>query len=565
MLKANNISKSRKRFGKVLFYTALIMSTYYLIFLYFTNIRLPEVESSPLDTLNRIKTGEYSYKIADDYLQKNKFGLWELFLSGSPYEIGLAEGKLTKELIEIQEQAFVEQINTLVPSENYLKFLKHGIAWFNRNLDDDIPLEYQQEIYGVSKSVSNEYNYIANPYERMLNYHAAHDIGHALQDLALVGCTSFGLNLNQDDSNMIIGRNFDFHINKKFSENKVVAFVKPEKGNNFMYVTWASMIGVVSGINDKGLTVTLNAAKSDIPLRSATPISILAREILQYASNIEEAIAIANKRKTFVAEQLLIGSAADNTAIVIEKSPSKTGIFKSNSNYIVSSNHFQSSTFAEDENNLKYMAQSASVYREKRCKQLIKFADTFDVKTSVDILRDKYGLNDINIGIGNEKAMCQMISHHAVVFMPEQLKVWVSAPPLQLGNFVCYDLNEIFKTNNITYDSSLTIAKDNFLLGDGYSNYLVYKDLYNAFEDVVNQKKQVANYDDLLYDLIRLNPEYYRSYLLAADYFISVSDNENAIKYLEMALTKEFENTVIKQEAISKLNKLKEAQNDSGN
>ena len=32
-----------------------------------------------------------------------------------------------------------------------------------------------------------------------------------------------------------------------------------------------------------------------------------------------------------------------------------------------------------------------------------------------------------------------------------------------------------------------------------------------------------------------------------------------------MALTKEFENTVIKQEAISKLNKLKEAQNDSGN
>ena len=94
---------------------------------------------------------------------------------------------------------------------------------------------------------------------------------------------------------------------------------------------------------------------------------------------------------------------------------------------------------------------------------------------------------------------------------------------------------------------------------------MIYKDLYNAFEEVVEEKKMVANYDDLLYDLIRLNPEYYRSYLLASDYFVTVRDTADAIKYLEIALTKEFENTVIKKEAIDKLNKLKEAQNDSGN
>ncbi|NOY49633.1 MAG: hypothetical protein GXO88_03570 [Chlorobi bacterium] len=552
MLK-ESLSKSRKRFGYVLFYSALALAFYVMLFHYLTDIDYPSVEKTYLDTLQREKTGENSFKLADNYLQKNKYGLWEIFLEGKPYEIGLAEGKLTKELIGIQEEAFVEQINTLVPSPFYLKLLKHGIAWFNKDLDDNIPLVFQQEIFGVSRSVSSKYNYIAPPYERMLNYHAAHDIGHALQDLALVGCTSFGLNLNRPDSNMIIGRNFDFHINEKFSENKLVAFVKPDSGFNFVYVSWASMIGVVSGMNDQGLTVTLNAAKSDIPFKSATPISILAREILQFASNIEEAVTIANKRHTFVSEQILIGSAKDNTAIVIEKSPSKSGIYKTDEDFIVSSNHFQSELFANDENNVEYMRQSASVYRAERCEQLIEEADTLDVEAAVDILRDKRGLDGKSIGIGNEKAMCQMISHHAVVFQPERLKMWVSASPYQLGEFVCYDLKDIFRTGKIIADTNLTIAKDTFLLDGSYRNYQIFRDLYKAFEEVVKKGDRIANYDDLLYDLIRLNPDYYKSYVLAADYFIAMNDTNNAIDYLQKALSKEFENTLAKRSVEAKL------------
>ncbi len=80
---------------------------------------------------------------------------------------------------------------------------------------------------------------------------------------------SFAANMGFADSSLIIGRNFDFYINDAFAEDKIVCFENPDKGYQFAYITWASMIGVVSGMNNQGLTVTINAGKSDIPYKAA--------------------------------------------------------------------------------------------------------------------------------------------------------------------------------------------------------------------------------------------------------------------------------------------------------
>jgi len=231
-----------------------------------------------------------------------------MYIEGDPFERGVAFGKLAQELLLYQEEAFVEQIRLLVPSERYLKFLKYFLAWFNRNLDKSIPDEYKLEIYGTSFSCSPEFDFIGSGYQRQLNYHAAHDIGHALQGLNMVGCTSFAVwGEKSADSTLLVGRNFDFYAGRKFSENKIVCFVNPSEGTRFMMITWAGMRGGASGMNEKGLTVTINAASSSVPRQAATPVSIVAREILQYASSIEEAYEIAWQRKMFVSESLLIG------------------------------------------------------------------------------------------------------------------------------------------------------------------------------------------------------------------------------------------------------------------
>ena len=542
----------------------LILGSFTAYYLWKTPLDPPVIKNKSALNIKRKQPSTNFYTFKNNRLQKNEYGLWELYLEGKPFEMGVANGRLTKELIKIQEDAFVEQINELVPSAYWLKFLKYFIAWFNRDIDENIPLDYQKEIYGISFSAADGYEYIGNNYERMLNYHAAHDIGHALKDLALVGCTSFAANRKNGDSSLIIGRNFDFYINDDFAKNKIVAFVKPDKGHQFMYITWASMIGVVSGMNDAGLTVTINAAKSDIPLSAATPISILAREILQYAGNIKEAIAISEKREIFVSESILIGSAADDNAVIIEKSPTKQGLYLTTNNYLVCSNHFQSEVFANDENNLLYMEESASVYRQRRCEQLILQNDSLEYLDAASILRDHKGLNDTDIGIGNEKTMAQMISHHSVIFLPAKREVWVSTSPYQLGKYLAYNLDSVFSNfPNISrpqqlFDTALTIADGPFLFSNSFAGYNEYKILRKQLKKSIKEESRLFREDDFIRKMIAFNPNYYEGYMLAGDYFYGLQELDKALKFYQVAQTKEFENLVLQRIVRKRVKEIKE-------
>ncbi len=242
-------------------------------------------------SMQRTTTGPDAYSCEHGWLRKAREGWWEMYLEGSPYEIGYAHGLLTEELNYNQEKAFLERLGELIPSKFYQDFMLSFVRFFNRDLDEYVLPEYQQEIFGISRFASPEFDFMGPAYARMLNYHAAHDLGHAIQNMNLVACTAFGAwDSHSADSSLILGRNFDFYINDDFAKDKILCFIKPDSGYSFVTVTWAGFAGVVSGMNEKGLTVTLNAAKSSIPLGAKTPVSLLAREILQYACNFDEAL-----------------------------------------------------------------------------------------------------------------------------------------------------------------------------------------------------------------------------------------------------------------------------------
>lgn len=492
----------------------------------------PVVADHSADSAQVSEVAPGLFTIGNSWFRKSESGLYELCVEGSPYEIGVRNGKLTSELVRYQEEVFNDQIESLVPSSGYRSLLKYFIGFFNRDITDYVPEEYQLEIYGVSQAASPDFNHIAEPYQRILNYHAAHDIGHALQNMSLVGCTSFATwGDESEDGSLIIGRNFDFYVGDEFARDKIVAFYKPQKGFRFMMVTFGGMTGVLSGMNEAGLTVTINAAKSEIPSRSATPVSLVAREILQYASTIGEAYAIAQKRTMFVAESFLIGSAKDGRAAIIEKTPDATDLYETRGNRIISTNHFQGDKLGNTELNRTHMETSASPYRYRRVEELLNRNGVNSVGKTASILRNQKGLGDADIGLGNEKLINQLVAHHGIIFQPEKGLVWISTAPWQLGKFVCYDINRIFglspDSNEEIREEARTIAADSFLLTKEYTDYLKFSRYRFRF-----YPKDGLNPDSV----VKWNPNSYHAYMLAGDYHFENGNFEAAREMYDQGL-----------------------------
>ena len=285
-----------------------------------------------------------------------------------------------------------------------------------------------------------------------------------------------------------------------------------------------------------------------MPLVAKTPISLLAREIIQYASTIDEAINIVKTRNVFVAESIMIGSATDNKAVVIEVSPNKFGVYDiKNTNQLICSNHFQSDAYKEDENNTKHILESHSKYRFDKMSESFDQIKYISPKSAVTILRDKSGLNNQSIGYGNEKALNQLLAHHGVVFKPSERQIWVSSNPYQLGAFVAYDLDDIFNNSfskiNSFENEQLTIPSDPFITTQEFIDYEDYREVDRSIDDLLEHKSNNIDHNKLT-AYIALNPDLWIPYFKTGKYYYQKKWYAKALPYFEMALRKEVTTTL---------------------
>lgn len=274
---------------------------------------------------------------------------------------------------------------------------------------------------------------------------------------------------------------------------------------------------------------------------SATPISLLTKKILQYASNLEEAWKIAGEYNTFVSESILVGSVNDGRAVIIEKTPSAMSMYDpadrdSSVTHIVCTNHYQSEMFRDNPVNVENIRTSDSMQRFRRVEELLDSTGKVNPVNAAAILRDKKGLGGEPLGYCNELAINQLLAMHSVIFRPAERKIWVSTSPWQCGRFVCYDLDDVFGADASGFESSSeVIPEDPFVHSRDFADVLEFKKLLPVMQKAARSGRHVP--EDSLRHFVSLDSLYFKAYDVAGDCYLSSGRAAQAAASYRHALT----------------------------
>jgi isopenicillin-N N-acyltransferase-like protein len=465
-------------------------------------------------------------------------GLLIIRLKGSSFDQGYASGKLLQEQMVTLEDEFLAMIHGYVPQEWKLKVLKGYVYFRNRQLSKHVSDDFRSQIHGIILGCKDPHPELGDYYNRMLNYHAAHDISYMMIDNPLIskaGCTAFGAwGGATENGHLITGRNFDWEAAEVFSRERIVIMCEPDQGIPFISVAWASMAGVVSGMNRSGVSVTINGAPSSLPGKTATPVATVARELLQNAHNLTEALDFLRKSRVFVSTLWLIGSKTDGKFVVVEKTPEAMNVREATGDSIVSANHFQTEKLKDDKRNLRYIEEATSVPRYDRMTELLQTnRGTINVTRAAEMLRDRNLTGGKFPGNGHRATLNALIATHSTVMDLTDGIFWAASPPHQLGKFVAFDVNDFDREL-----PTLTVADDALLAsGEFEKAKLAQKALTEGTRALKNNDTQTALTS--AENAEAANPGFYQNAALRGRALVQLGRSAEAATAFETALAQQ--------------------------
>ncbi|MFH1469547.1 MAG: C45 family autoproteolytic acyltransferase/hydrolase [Pseudomonadota bacterium] len=372
-------------------------------------------------------------------------GIWSAHLSGPAWQRGFSAGALSADLDRALEEELLATFTRAVPSAAGRYAILRGVMLGLPHLDRHLRPEVLQEIGGFVAATGEHHAFVLPGYTRRVYYHAVHDIGQALVDSPLVqaACTGFMAGPPATaDGHWLLARDFDFDGGRLFDQDKIVSFVVPEHGIPFASVSFAGFSGVLSGMNTHGLALAIQAGAAAPPHAPGTPMSFIAREILEHAESLDEAEAILRVRERFVGENVLVVDGRAGEAALFEVTPTRVERLPVAGSLGVS-NHFRAPAFAADPVNLERMAEGTTVPRLARMEELLRRHEgQLDMPTAVAILQDRRGVGDTPLPRGHRHALDADIATHSVVFDATDRVLWVSRGPNTAGGYAGWSLDE---------------------------------------------------------------------------------------------------------------------------
>lgn len=374
-------------------------------------------------------------------------GINQLVLEGDPYTRGVRAGLATASLLERQEQGLNDLLEEMIPYAIARYGLFLGLMRWFWGLDRYVEPWMIEEMYGVSQSASPKWNHLADPLTRQLAYHGLHEVGQFFSDVGAegMGCTAFVL---PQTGGWAVGRNFDFEGGRIFDEEKILKWVFPDKGVPYVSVIWAGMVGAVTGVNQAGVYVSINAAGSNDFRRFGTPSTLVALKALQFAESAAAARRIIEEATVFIADIYVVADKLE--AYRIEKSPVAVRTEKLKGPTVIA-NHLEDPLWANDRINLFRKGALTSAARQARGEELLRtFAHQVTPVewTLLGYLRDKKGVAGDRLHLGHRSAIDALIATHGVIYDSARGHLYVSQGPALVGPFPGFDLTASFASRS---------------------------------------------------------------------------------------------------------------------
>ncbi len=392
-------------------------------------------------------------------------GIRILHLHGSAYAMGYQHGSMmAQELKLLQEDAYYYMTDygsrvSNMPRLWVRLLMAPRLTTWAQIVSKNIPEHHLQEMQGIADGSGRSFNDIL-----LLNL--VFDKNGLRPGSALAagpGATKA--------AKLWHGYNFDLTgPRSKFIDNyKAVIFYHPDGQNSFVSIGYLGQVGVYTGFNEKGISVSWQGIDSALTpqvqqqaaraKKPATPYVFALREVLEQAQTIDRAAEILKLKNRPLCDSVIIAARDEGKAIALETFATASNVLDMSRGAVFSVNCFQSPQMApyapcpiqitpdaSDTENPE-LAQDENSRQARFSKLLQDRTGRIGLPEMLEIMRDPYPAERYGYIYTGRRAIASSLTNFSVIYNLSDNLFWVALnnPPAPLGQWIGMN----FKTETI--------------------------------------------------------------------------------------------------------------------
>jgi isopenicillin-N N-acyltransferase like protein len=366
-------------------------------------------------------------------------GLTVLHLKGSPYEMGYQHGALARK--QVQE--------TMALVDGLLKEAKEdvGLPRFAAEflLGSEyriclpyIPERYQRELEGLADGAEVDLNKL-----RWLL---------VISELTERYCSAFAVfGKATGNGKLYHGRNLDWMMNTGLQNDAALICYEPDGFTPFASAGYLGSIGVLSGMNVEGISISQIGATTNDNSYRGIPLMVLLRRILEEAHDVDKATELITKSKRTIGYNYVVADGQAMTARAYETCAHHCAVFTDNdpketAEYAI---RIENAVFRADD------AMDPAVRSFQTCSNgfpnLPYGSESYDhrYKGIATDIKAHYGAIDEKVALEILKnAAMRNINLHSVLYSSTDLEMWVAnakgKEDAWKQPYVHFDLKQLF-------------------------------------------------------------------------------------------------------------------------